>query len=78
MITIEARNRSSNVIETRRFNAEKVSPVTAVARMGAWLTQLGWDERDMIIINMITDREADAMSRVRNRLRHTDATESSV
>jgi len=51
VLVVTARNRRHGGTETRRWTDRCLTRDDAIAYMGYWLTQLGWDVREIQITN---------------------------
>lgn len=68
VMTVTAKNRRTSAMETRRWTEAILTEHNAVARMGAWLVRLGWDEREIMIMSVCRRTEDQHTDRVRERL----------
>ena len=67
VLVVAAKNKRTREMETRRWSNHDITREDAIAQMGYWLTQLGWDYREISIMSAawFTEDEQSGLRRMR-------------
>ena len=68
VLIVSAKNRRNGSIETRRWTDPHLTREDAIAQMGHWLTQLGWQPKEIMILQAERAIEDKTTGQLRMRL----------